>query len=247
MDVQHEPLYDTYVAAAATTIPNNTQFFTNPSGKTINQTNVTTPKKLDAPEAFAVMGIRFHPLESILLADFVALMNSFVLEFWIGQKYYNRGPLWHYNAGGGISGFTTASAASAYTNGLTGRIHMNELAINIVIDNQASFYGNLNGVPVVLTAAGYRWHRCHARHAARRAPRARRPVNHWAVSVTLYPAQSHRLSSGGGVAPGAGPLSSSEWRPGKLNSEKPKETTTPCLTPSRLPPCKGSTSPWDRI
>lgn len=154
MDVQHEPLYDTFTAAAGATIPNNTQFFTTPSGKTINQTNVTTPKKLDAPEAFAVMGIRFHPLENILLADFVTLMNSFVLEFWIGQKYYNRGPLWHYNAGGGIAGLSTVSAASAYTNGLTGRIHMNELAINIVIDNQASFYGNLNGVQVALTAAG---------------------------------------------------------------------------------------------
>lgn len=154
MDVQHEPLYDTFTAAAAAVVPNNTQFFTTPSGKTINQTNVTTPKKLDAPEAFAVMGIRFHPLESILLADFVLLMNSFCLEFWIGQKYYNRGPLWHYNSGGGITGATTASATSAWTNGLTGRPHMHELAINIVIDNQASFYGNLNGVPVTLTAAG---------------------------------------------------------------------------------------------
>src|ERR1700678_245897 len=153
-DVQHEPLYDTFSTAAGTTIPNNTQFFTTPSGKTINQTNVTTPKKLDAPEAFAVMGIRFHPLENILLADFVNLMNSFVLEFWIGQKYYNRGPLWHYNSGGGISGFSTGSAGPAYTNGLTGARPMKELAINIVIDNQASFYGNLNGVSVVLTAAG---------------------------------------------------------------------------------------------
>jgi hypothetical protein len=153
MDVQHEPLYDTYTAAAGAVIPNNTQFFTTPSGKTINQTNVTTPKKLDAPEAFAVMGIRFHPLENILLADFVLIMNSFVLEFWIGQKYYNRGPLWHYNAGGGIAGFSDVSAASAYTNGLTGRPHMHELAINIVIDNQASFYGNLNGVQLTLATA----------------------------------------------------------------------------------------------
>jgi len=154
MDVQHEPLYDTNVYAQAATIPNNTQFFTNPSGKTINQTNVATPKKLDAPEAFAVMGIRFRVGENILLADFVTLMNSFVLEFWIGQKEYNRGPLWHYNAGGGITGFSTASSASALNNGLTGRIHMHELAINIVIDNQASFYGNLNGVQVTLAGSG---------------------------------------------------------------------------------------------
>jgi len=154
MDVQHEPLYDTYSQTAGSAIPNNTQFFTNPSGKTINQTNVATPKKLDAPEAFAVMAIRFRIAESTLLTDFVNLYNNFVLEFWIGQKYYNRGPLWHYNAGGGVTGSSTVSSSFAYTNGQTGRIHMHELAINIVIDNQASFYGNLNGVQTTLTAAG---------------------------------------------------------------------------------------------
>jgi hypothetical protein len=31
---------------------------------------------------------------------------------------------------------------------------MHELAINIVIDNQASFYGQLNGVATALTASG---------------------------------------------------------------------------------------------
>lgn len=152
MDVQHEPLYDTITTAAAGTIANLTQFFTNPNGKTLNQTNVTTAKKLDAPEAFTVMGIRFFVQPNILLADLITIEANFVLEFWIGQKYYNRGPLWHYNGGGGISGATTVSGTSFYTNGATGRIHMHELAINIVIDNQASFYGQLNGVATVLTA-----------------------------------------------------------------------------------------------
>lgn len=153
MDVQHEPLYDTFSTAAAGTIANLSQFFTNPAGKTINQTNVTTAKRLDAPEAFAVMSIRFQVQPNILLADFVNINANFALEFWIGQKYYNRGLLWHYNAGGGITGLSTATATSAYTNGATGRIHMHELAITIVIDNQASFYGQLNGVATTLTAA----------------------------------------------------------------------------------------------
>lgn len=159
MDVQHEPIYDTYTLAAGTgnIIPNLTQFFTNPQNKTINQTNVQRPKQLDAPEAFACMAIRFHPLESILLADLVNLYNSFVLEFWIGNKWYNRGPLWHYNAGGGVAGIASTTATnttiSAYTNGAPGRNSMGTLEINIVIDNQASFFGQLNGVAVTLTAA----------------------------------------------------------------------------------------------
>ena len=156
MDVQHEPLYDEVVFAAAATITNLTQFFTAPAGKTLAQTNVTTAKRLDAPEAFAAMGIRFRVRESILLADLVAIMDGntgFCLEFWIGQKEYNRAPLWFYNAGGGISGFSNISTDHALTNGRTGRPDGHVLAINIVIDNQASFFGQLVGTPVVLTSA----------------------------------------------------------------------------------------------
>jgi len=157
MDVQHEPLYDESTTAQAATIANLTQFFTNPAGKTLAQTNVTTAKRLDAPEAFAVMGINFSWLESILLADAIAVKNSFALEFWIGQKYYNRAPVSFYNAGTGLYGtLSTVAAAgnSIITNGLPAKGHRHELAINIVIDNQASFFGQLVGTPVVLTATG---------------------------------------------------------------------------------------------
>lgn len=153
MDVQHEPLYDTVTTAVGVTIANLTQFFTNPGTKTLNQTNVTTAKRLDAPEAFAVMAIKFRWLESALLADVINILNNFALEFWIGQKYYNRAPLWFYNSGGGVFGLTTISATSAYTNGVPGRNAAHELAINIVIDNQASFYGQLVGVATAMTAA----------------------------------------------------------------------------------------------
>lgn len=158
MDVQHEPLYDTITFAAAATINNLTQFFTSPSGKTLAQTNVTTAKRLDAPEAFAVMGIRFRVQEDILLSDFIALMggvNGYVLEFWIGQKEYNRGPLWFYNAGGGVAGLSTVAAASALTNGRPARPDSGALGVNIVIDNQASFFGQLVScpTPLALTAA----------------------------------------------------------------------------------------------
>lgn len=154
MDVQHEPLYDTVTVAAGSAISNNTQFFASPSSKTLAQTNVQTAKRLDAPEAFAVMGIRFRVQESVLLADLISLMggvSGYALELWIGQKYYNRAPLWFYNSGGGVAGFSTVNAASAYTNGRTGRGDAGALAVNIVIDNQATFYGNLVSCATALT------------------------------------------------------------------------------------------------
>lgn len=160
MDVQHEPLYDTLwnpstgaTYAAGATIPNLAQFFTAPTSKSLAQTNVTTAKRLDAPEAFAVMGIRFRWAENILLADALLLLNGFCLEFWIGQKSYNRAPLWFYCSGGGIAGFTAVSTVTANTNGIAGRNAMHALQINIVIDNQASFFGQLDGASVALTSS----------------------------------------------------------------------------------------------
>lgn len=155
MDVQHEPLYDTLTVAAGTNVLSANQsqaFFANPAGKTINQTNVQKPKQLDAPEAFALMCIQLHFDENILLADLRALYNNFCLEFWIGQKSYNRGPLWYYNAGGGIAGAFTTGGTSVLTNGTTGSNNKNPREINIVIDNQASFYGIFNGAQITLTA-----------------------------------------------------------------------------------------------
>ena len=108
---------------------------------------MTTAKRLDAPEAFATMGIRLRFTEDILIADALALFNAFCLEFWIGQKSYNRAPLWFYCSGGGLAGFTGVTTSQGVTNGLPGRNAMHALQINIVIDNQASFFGQLDGCP----------------------------------------------------------------------------------------------------
>lgn len=160
MDVQHEPIYDTLwdpstnaPYAGGSTIPNLSKFFTEPGSKTLAQTNIQTAKRMDAPEAFAVMGIRLRWAEDILIADALSLLNNFCLEFWIGQKSYNRAPLWFYVAGGGINGFSGVATDYAFTNGLPGRNAMHALQINIVIDNQASFFGQLDGSNVVLTLA----------------------------------------------------------------------------------------------
>jgi len=154
MDIQHTPLYDTVTLAASSSSttgvisPLTTAFFTNvgaASGKTFAQTNMSQSQKLAAPEAFSIFGYRFRWSENIALADIYTLLNGFCMEFTLGIKVYQRGPLWYYNAGGGIYGFFTNTTTSVWTNGVPGRTDMHKLAIPIVIENQMTFFALLNG------------------------------------------------------------------------------------------------------
>lgn len=165
LDVQHEPLYDVQWNpataapwAAGATIPGGglAQFFTTGSttGKTIADTNVATGKKLDAPEAFAVMAIGVDFAPNTLLADLIAIRNNLNFEFYIGNKWYNRGPVQFYVPGMGFPGISNISGAASLSNGVPGKNGRHTLSINIIIDNQASFYCQFNGTAVVLTASG---------------------------------------------------------------------------------------------
>lgn len=158
MDVQHTPLYDTVTYAAAATInQTNSAFFTNvgpASGKTTAQTNMSQQNRLPAPEAFAILGFRFRYAEDILRADLLGIANGFAYNFVLGQKSYNLAPIWFYNAGGGIYGFSTITDEATYTNGFPARDAMHKLAIPIVIENQMNFAANLLGNNLVLSAAG---------------------------------------------------------------------------------------------
>jgi hypothetical protein len=156
MDVQDTPLYDTVTFASGATITTATSYmFVNVQNKTLAQTNVQNSKKLDAPEAFTVKSYRFFWQPNVLLADLYAIIigsGGAVLEFIIGNKVYQRGPLWLYAPGGGLYPFSTATAFTIINNGMPGRSEMNRLAINVVIDNQASFFAQLNTTGIVLTA-----------------------------------------------------------------------------------------------
>lgn len=158
MDVQHTPIYDTVTFAAAAAInETNSSFFTNvgpASGKTLALTNMTIGGRLPAPEAFSIFGYRFRWSENILLADLISILNGFALEFELGQKVYQRGPLWYYNAGGGILAMTTRTSESIYTNGLPSREAMHKLAIPIVIENQMNFAARFRGNAFTLAAVG---------------------------------------------------------------------------------------------
>jgi hypothetical protein len=164
MDVQHTPLYDTFVltngAPPASTLSTlSSALFTNvgpASGKTLAATNLTQSQKLPAPEAFSIFGFRLRWSENILLADLLTVLNGFAFEFYLGQKVYQRAPLWYFGAGGGISGIATATAFTVLNNGWPARESMHKLAIPIVIENQMTFYAQLQGTTVNLTllAAG---------------------------------------------------------------------------------------------
>lgn len=158
MDVQHTPLYDTVTIAAGSALSVLTSaLFTNvgpSSGKTLALTNLTQSQKLAAPEAFSIYGVRFRYSENISLLDIYNIINGFCLEFFLGQKPYQRGPLWYFNAGGGIWAMLTNSTTSILNNGTPGRNAMHKLAINVVIENQMTFYAQLNGNTYTLNGGG---------------------------------------------------------------------------------------------
>jgi len=157
MDVQHTPLYDTVALNAGSSVTVlTTALFTNvgpASSKTLALTNLTQSQKLAAPEAFSIFGFRIRYSEDIYLTDLITILNGFCFEFYLGQKPYQRGPLWYYNAGGGIYAAITTSSTTILGNGKPGRESMHKLAIPIVIENQMTFYGQLNGTSATLTAS----------------------------------------------------------------------------------------------
>ena len=158
LDVQDTPVYDTDTYAAGGTINTpNSQFFSNVesgAGKTYAQTNMQENRRLAAPEAFSVFGVRLGFSEDILRADLQTFLNSWAYEFWLGQKNYQRANVRHFSAGWGISGYTTRTAESFYTNGLPGRGSMNMVMVKLVIANQMSFYAQLTGAASQTLASG---------------------------------------------------------------------------------------------
>jgi hypothetical protein len=162
MDVQDTPIYDTFQVAAGITLNQlSSALFTNvgpASGKTYAQTSMTQSQKLAAPEAFSIFGYSLRYQENISLLDIYNVLYNFCFEFYLGQKCYQRGPLWQYNAGGGIFGTSnqayTGTTGTILNNGYPGRNGMHRLGVTVVIENQLAFYGQLTGGSYVMNAGG---------------------------------------------------------------------------------------------
>ena len=157
MDVQHTPIYDTVTVAASAIVNETTSaFFTNvgpASAKTLALTNMSQSQRLPAPEAFSIFGFRLRWSENLFITDAITILNGMALEFWLGQKVYQRAPLWYFSPGGGLNAVTTVTDHEYLSNGAVTRESMHKLAIPIVIENQMTFFARLVGNPVTLTAA----------------------------------------------------------------------------------------------
>jgi hypothetical protein len=163
LDIQHEPIYDTWTIAAAGTL--NTlasQWFVNvgaSSGKTLAQTNMQTSRRLDAPQSHSVQSIKLRWSENIAVADVLAIVNGFAFNLIIATKSFNLAPIWQYPAGGGVYVPATSTTAAATTvqfvnNGDPSRSAQLRLALPIVIGNQLSFQAQLEGTQITLAAGG---------------------------------------------------------------------------------------------
>lgn len=161
IDVQQEPLWDTITTAAGSSLATGSQFFVTVgqgAGKTLAQSNITQSMRLPSPEAFSVFALRIWISSDILLADLVAIFKNFALQFTMGQKPYNTGPLWHYPGGGGIqaamASTANATTITVYSNGVPSREAQLALQIPIVIENGMNFYATLVGTSTTMTASG---------------------------------------------------------------------------------------------
>lgn len=98
--------------------------------------------------------MRYKWRENVAPADLYSIVSGFCLEFYLGNKYYQRAPLPYFAPGFGIGAFTTATNTTYLTNGIPTRESMHKLAVNIVIENQMNFSANLQGNSFTLSAGG---------------------------------------------------------------------------------------------
>lgn len=90
MDVQIGALWDSIDYEPGQTFPAVRDLFSNPEGKSFIETNVFTPRKLDAPEAFSIDRVTFtfsHDTTDKILYEFA---EQAVWELWLGRKCYLR-------------------------------------------------------------------------------------------------------------------------------------------------------------
>lgn len=114
-------IYDRFLFAAATTIPNNFKFFTAPigqAGKSKIDTNMEQVQRLADPLWFNTEGIGFYFGSTALAADIQAFMASEYMEFWVGQKVYLEGPIQCFPSGAGLFATSTPTGATVAVNGV---------------------------------------------------------------------------------------------------------------------------------
>lgn len=167
MDVQEGRLWDSFQAQAKSTLTKgNTKLFAyvEPSyNKTLADTNLVNPCKLQAPEAFSIRRVMFTFSRICSDADLYAFAEMATWSLWLGYKYYLRSTIMSMRPvdnmlapfrtcefcrsvyvqdvrcpGCGANSFSLIASDAIRDN--AGRQFLMDLPINVVIDNQMSFY-----------------------------------------------------------------------------------------------------------
>jgi hypothetical protein len=118
-DRQAWELYDRLTVNVGTVTAANYIFFQSPiSGtKTKNETNLIQAGRLEDPQRFFVTALRFIFSSDMLSTDIVRFLKNYYVEFWVGQKIYQEGPLVLFPGGAGVSGHSTLTDDSNWNHG----------------------------------------------------------------------------------------------------------------------------------
>lgn len=111
--------YDRQFTAAGSTTAVEYDFFSTPIGGTKykQDTNMTQVSILPNPQSFNVTSLQCYFSGQMLNTDMNKFMDTYYLEFWIGDKVYAEGPPSMFPGGGGVSGVSTQTSIGSFSNG----------------------------------------------------------------------------------------------------------------------------------
>jgi hypothetical protein len=127
------------------------------STKTKLQTNLTRSNQFPPPRCLLLMAIGFYFTGNFLKADIDKIMNACYMEFKIDDKIFHEGFLWMFPAGAGLTGVSTQTAESVYTNGMPSPQHMRrygEWAKYIAPQQQFTMTLNFGGGGIAIPSIG---------------------------------------------------------------------------------------------
>lgn len=113
-------LYDRQFTAAGSTTAVSYDYFTTPIGGTKykQDTNMTQVGILPNPQSFNVTSLRCYFSGQMVIADINKFLDTYYMEFWVGDKEYAEGPLSMFPGGAGVAGVTTQTNVGTFSNGL---------------------------------------------------------------------------------------------------------------------------------
>ena len=172
-DVTNWIFWDKLAVAAGVTTATSYTLFVNPISATKGKssTNLESPGKLQAPQILNVFNLGFIFRPDVYIVDLAALLDAYWVEFWVGQKSYAEGLLYHFPGGAGVQSSTSGTTnlgwpvagneydlrlpagmnlGSCTTDGLTGIMILQDQAFKVYVNSNA-------GVSLTAATTGTGW------------------------------------------------------------------------------------------